>query len=71
LVLDDFAIEQRLIALGHGIWIHSDSDSELAHRRDALAFVPFARQYAIAHLIGDLLVDPLRLAKFHGSPAPR
>src|SRR6185503_5802587 len=71
LVLDDFAIEQRLVTLGHGVWIDSDSDGELAHRRDALAFVPLAGQDAIAHLLRDLLVDPFRLAKFHGSPASR
>ena len=71
LVLDDFPVEQCLIALGHGVRVDSDAHGELAHRRDPLALVPLAGEDAVAHLVGDLLVDAFRLAKFHGSPASR
>src|SRR5882672_3097172 len=69
LVLDDFAVEQRLIALRHGVRVHADAHGEVADRWNALAARPFAVQDPLADLVGDLLVDALGLIKLHGSPA--
>src|SRR5262249_24165906 len=65
LVLDDLAIQQRLVTLVHGVWIHADVRCELAYRWNALTGAPLAREDPVAYLVRDLLVDSLRLTKLH------